>query len=297
LQISKLDKGVGTVRFNHLNGKPYFISNYNYYKLSGAYAVTNGDESKASQAYYKNGQPDSIFTSWYPNGKIQSEGSYSNGTKTGDWKYYNIEGKLSEVEKYAGGELEGEDTEYDEKGAKTKISMYKDGERHGETRYFGDNGTLMMVFYYKNDKLQGYSYEDKAGKLVPMIPLVKDEGVVDAYYKNGVKSAHLTYKAGVQDGERIFYSTNGKVIDESFLINGLYHGTKKSYYPNGKIKKEVSYYYDELHGATKYYNEDGTLMYDVNYYLDRLNGNCRYYTAGKLEQTYTYYDGELQLKK
>ena len=73
---SELNKGEGKVRFNHFNGKPYFESNYKFYKLNGVYTVTNGDGSKDSVSYYKDGSLDSVYTAWYPNGKIQVEGKY-----------------------------------------------------------------------------------------------------------------------------------------------------------------------------------------------------------------------------
>jgi uncharacterized protein len=294
---SKLNKGEGKVRFNLFNGKPYFESNYKYYKLNGVYMVTNGDGSKKSLSYYTNGNLDSVYTSWHPNGIKQAEGKYTDGNKTGTWKYYYYDGQLSETELYVNGKLDGQDIQYNEDGSIDKKYMYKNGELDGETRYYGDNGQLMLVFYYKDDFIQGYSYEDKTGKPGPMIPLVKGAGMVDSYYKNGVKSAHMVFNEGVVDGERILYSTNGKEQVVVNRVNGLENGSKKVYYPSGKIMQEDNYYYGERHGSFKYYNENGTLISDRNFYLGSLHGDCKYYTAGKLAQTYSYYYGELESKK
>jgi antitoxin component YwqK of YwqJK toxin-antitoxin module len=294
---SELNKGEGKVRFNHFNGKPYFESNYKYYKLNGVYTITNGDGSKNTLSYYKDGSLDSVYTAWYPNGKIQVEGKFNHGNKTGTWKYYSYDGHLFQTEQYLNGKLDGSDIEYDENGALDKEYMYKNGELNGESKFYGDNGQLRLIFYYKDDNILGYSYEDKTGKLVPVIQLVKGAGTVDSYYKNGVKSAHMVFNEGLVDGERILYSANGKDQVVGSRINGLENGSKKIYYPGGKIMREENYYYGERHGSFKYYNENGTLISEMNFYLGSLHGDCKYYTSGKLTQTYKYYYGVLESKK
>jgi uncharacterized protein len=293
---SELNKGQGKVHFNHFNGKPYFQSNYNYYNLNGVYTVTNGDGSKNILCYYKNGNLDSNYIAWYPNGKVMMEGRYSQGQKTGTWKYYHYHGGLSETEQYVDGKLDGPDVRYDEQGRKSKESVYSKGELNGEYRHYGDNGQLMFVLYYKDDNLLGYSYEDKTGNLVARIPLLNGAGTVDSYYKNGGKSAHMSFNEGLLTGERIVYSTNGNKREVGSYVNGLRNGTVKTYYPNGKIKQEEDYYYGERHGSSKYYNEDGTIISDESSYLGKLHGDCKYYTSGKLNETYNYYYGVLESK-
>ncbi|MEP7107963.1 MAG: tetratricopeptide repeat protein [Ferruginibacter sp.] len=294
---SGLIKGEGKVRFNHFNGRPYFESNYKYYKLDSVYKVSNGDGSKRSLSYYNNGDFDSLYTAWYPNGKIQVEGKYINGNKAGTWKYYYFDGKLSETEQFEDGKLEGPDIQYNEDGTIDKKLLYKKGALNGETRFYGENNQLILVFYYRNDNIQGYSYEDKAGKLMQMIPFVKGAGTVDSYYKNGIRSAHMVFNEGSVEGERIFYFANGKEQVVGSRINGLENGSKKIYYPSGKIMYDENYYYGERHGLFKYYNENGTLISDLNYYLGSLHGDCKYYTSGQLAQTYTYHYGEMESKK
>ncbi len=294
---SPMPKGEGQVLFKHYNGKPYSLSNYKYYHLNGLSTITNGDGTKRMLSYYKNGVLDSNYTAWYPNGKVEVEGKYMNGNKAGEWKYYYYNGQVSDIEQYVDGGLDGVDKQYDELGGKDKETMYKNGKLNGESRYYGDNGQLLLVFYNKENEIQGYSYEDKNGKLLPMIPLLKGTGVVDAYYKNGTKSAHMEFSAGVVIGDRIMYFSNGKEMVVGARVNGYEHGSKKIYYASGKIMKEEHYYYGEKHGLFKYFNENGTLVSEHNYNLGTLDGICKYYTAGKLTQTYIYIDGLLDSKK
>ena len=297
LVASALKQGVGKVRFDHFNGTPYFESNYRFYKLNGAYKVTNGDGSKRTVCYYKNGSFDSLYTSFHPNGQLQVEGAYKDGNRTGTWKYYYYNGKLLETEQYVDGSLHGADTQYDEQGNIDTEHFYKEGELHGDIKYYGDNQQIMVVYHYKDGDMLGYSYQDKNGQLLPMIKLVNGSGVVESYYKNGTRSVHLVFNEGNVDGKRTLYYSNGKPQVTGTRINGLENGLTTSYYPGGGIKQEDNYYYGERHGSNKNYNETGVLLSALNYYLGSLHGECKYYTAGKLTATYLYHYGLLESKK
>lgn len=294
---SVLNKGEGKIRFNLFNGKPYVESNYKDYRLHGVYTSGNGDGSKRVSSYYKNGVADSTYTCWFPNGKISVQGKYVNGDKAGEWKYFYYSGQLSEIENYVDGKLHGTCIQYNEDGKLDKRITFKNGMNDGETIVYGDKDQVMLVYFYKDDELKGYSYEDKTGKLVAMIPLIAGAGTLESYYRNGVKSAHMTFIEGKAAGERLMYFSNGKVYISGTRLNGLEHGIKKVYYPSGKLMEEENYYYGERHGSFKYFNEDGTLISDMYFYLGSMHGDCKYYTAGKPVTTYVYYFGEMQSKK
>ncbi len=297
ISISVLDKGAGKGLFKLFNGKPYIQSNYKHYKLDGAYAISNGDGSKRMAAFYRNDRMDSNCIIWHPNGKISAEGKYVNGLKAGQWKYYFYTGEPSETEIYKDGKLQGIDTQFNEDGTLDKTIMFKDGVVDGETKIYGDNGNLAVVYYHEAGDLKGYSYEDKAGKLLPMIPLVNQAGVLESYYSNGVKSAHMTFLEGEINGERTLYFSNGKVYVSGSRVMGAEHGSKKVYFPNGKIKQDENYYFGKQHGSFKLYDENGKLLSDRTFHLDLLHGESKYYTNDKLTHTYVYHSGELQSKK
>ncbi|NLJ82253.1 MAG: hypothetical protein GX330_03910 [Bacteroidales bacterium] len=52
------------------------------------------DGKKNSQGYYKNGKLHGEYTVWYPNEKIHYTGQYKNGEQTGNWKFYDEKGNL-----------------------------------------------------------------------------------------------------------------------------------------------------------------------------------------------------------
>ena len=62
ISSSTLTAGKGKMQMKHFDGKPYFQSSYDHYILNGTYDVFHGDGSKASSAFYKNGENDSSYT-------------------------------------------------------------------------------------------------------------------------------------------------------------------------------------------------------------------------------------------
>ena len=293
---SALDKGDGIILFKHFNGTPYVEKNYKNYKQHGPYKILNGDGSRYCTGFYKNGEKDSVYTEWHPNGKVAAEGHYLNNSKKGTWKYYWDNGQLSSTENYKDEKLEGKSMQYNEDGSVDKEMNYMDGEAEGEFKTYADK-QLAVVYYYKKGVLTGYSYEDKTGKLLPPIPIVKGSGKVNAYFKTGSKSAEMEFKEFLVDGDRTLYYANGKEYVSGKRFNGFDNGIKKIFYPSGKIMKEENYVYGNLHGHVKFYSENSILISDLNYHLGNLHGACKYYTTGKLTATYNYYYGSLESKK
>jgi len=50
------------------------------------------DGKPESEKTYRNGKPDGPFKEYFPNGKLQTEGAYKKGNKSGEWVHYNMEG-------------------------------------------------------------------------------------------------------------------------------------------------------------------------------------------------------------
>lgn len=52
------------------------------------------DGKQNSQGTYVDGKEQGKYTVWFPNSQIHYTGKYNKGVKTGKWKFYNEEGKL-----------------------------------------------------------------------------------------------------------------------------------------------------------------------------------------------------------
>lgn len=86
------------------------------------YYSSNGQ--KKSEANYRDGKLNGLFTSWYENGKKKSETSYINGEADGlfTWWYENGQ-KMSETD-YIDGKANGVTVEWDENGQKKSETNY-----------------------------------------------------------------------------------------------------------------------------------------------------------------------------
>ncbi|HNJ28253.1 MAG TPA: tetratricopeptide repeat protein [Ferruginibacter sp.] len=294
---AELEKGEARVQFKYQNGKPYFESNYKHYNLEGPYRVFYGDGSRSSLGYYKYGNSDSTYTAWFNNGKPKIEGRYKNLERDGIWKYYFRDGGLSQTEPYVNGKLEGKGISYNEDGTVDKEYNYKNGNMDGPCIYYGENKQVALVIYYKDDEVIGYSYEDKSGNLLPMIPIVHGTGKIVAYFRNGKKSAEIQMSESVAVGDRVLYYSNGNVYVSGKRVNGNDDGVKKIYYASGKLMKEENYLNGNLHGTSRFYNENGSLKWEQQFWDGEANGVFNYYEGGKITETHYYYYGSLQSVK
>jgi antitoxin component YwqK of YwqJK toxin-antitoxin module len=77
------------------------------YKFIGGSLIAEGihyhftDDGILSHIYfYKNGQLDGFYKSYYENGVLESYGEYLNGTKKGTWFYYSKKGAILKKENF-----------------------------------------------------------------------------------------------------------------------------------------------------------------------------------------------------
>lgn len=290
-----LPKGDCDFTFYYNNGKPYIKASYRNYHIHGRYDALYPDGSTYYTKFYKQGLKDSVYKEYFYGGKLKTEGAYSADKKQGLWKVYHPNGKLRYDENYVDDELQGKSIFYNEDGTKTKEYNYRDNSLDGQTILYGDSNKVAIVFNYYLGRLLSYTYQGKDGKLVEPIVLKGQTGNVTAYYKNGTKSAVMSYVNGYGEGMRTLYYSNGKVYTEGERQYGDYHGVQKTYALNGQIVAEENYNYDNLHGTSKYWYTNGKIKSEQSWYNGNENGTSKYYDeTGKLAQTRFYYYGQLE---
>jgi uncharacterized protein len=290
----KMDKGSGSFWGLHFNGKLKFEGNYVLGDFEGPYKFYFFDGSNQVTQFYKKGESDSIYRSYYYGGKTSIEGQYKLGKKAGTWKYYRKGGTLSSIEEYLDGEMSGQNISYYENGKTDLDITYKDGARNGYTKKYEPGGNLVYQINYKNNLPQGYTYFGKDGKLVPEIPFTAGSGQLKSYYPNGQLATDHAYKEGKIDGTYKIYYPNGKVWKEREDRYDITNGPAKEYYENGQIKTSYLYLNDNVQGPFKEYNAKGLVKEEGNYYNGSYHGDIKFYDDnGKLTETDTYYYGRL----
>ena len=107
--------------------------------------------------------PDGNLTSWYENGRKDSEGSCKNGKAHGEWiEWYEDGPKFSEGT-YKDGNRDGKWIRYHENGKKKQEGTYKNGEHDGKWIYWHENGQTRSEGAYKNGKVGKWTYWDDTG--------------------------------------------------------------------------------------------------------------------------------------
>ena len=136
---------------------------------------------KEERSYNEKGISNGLWTEWYDNGQIKSEGLLNSGYENGLWKYWYKNGKIKEEIIYCGsGEYDGLWTKWSENGEKT-VETWVDGTQEG-----------LSTTWYENGKK-------------------KEEG----NYK------YISYEKQLEkDGQWIYWDTDGEKIRQETYIDG-----------------------------------------------------------------------------
>jgi antitoxin component YwqK of YwqJK toxin-antitoxin module len=87
-------------------------------------------------------------TTYYPNGKLQMDGTYKNNQRDGQWIYWHQNGSKWSEGFFREGKNEGRRLTYFENGKIRYEEYYKDGIRVGKWKFFDDKGKLLQVIDY-----------------------------------------------------------------------------------------------------------------------------------------------------
>jgi antitoxin component YwqK of YwqJK toxin-antitoxin module len=184
----------------------------------------------------RSGKPDGYWRTYYPDGKLKSEGNRKFFQLDSVWVFYNERGDTSQIINYKNGKKNGYiityDWQYDnsiKKGGIISKELYVDDIKQGLSLYY-KNGKLIKEVYYKDGKKNGLSKE---------------------YDDNGNLIAIIEYK-------------NDFIINREFINRtdekGLKQGVWKTFYPNNKIKSEIVYRNDTIIGVYKEFDINGKLV-------------------------------------
>jgi antitoxin component YwqK of YwqJK toxin-antitoxin module len=155
-----------------------------------------------------------LFTDYYSNGKIMTEGKYYKGFPAGTWKVYYQNGNLMYQRNYFGMNR----WTYDFILSSTGDTLVKNGKGKftitypdGKPSYTGEyvEGNLIGPFqaYYPNGQLWykgNYSYG-------------KHDGKYESYYVNGSVKATGNYMNGGKKGRWKWYDKQGRLIKSYFF--------------------------------------------------------------------------------
>tara|TARA_R110002073_G_scaffold313380_2_gene485241 strand:- start:2174 stop:5473 length:3300 start_codon:yes stop_codon:yes gene_type:complete len=258
----------------------------------GPYTAFSFEGKKVTEGNYVNDKLHGRETKYHENGQIKMTTDYVIGNIHGEQISYFDSGKIEKKEPYTYGVSEGNDISYYKNGTVSFIRPYENGKIHGKYQFFDSLGKLQLIRYYNHGTPIGYSYHDKNGKEVDMIPIKNGAGKIKAYYDNGKVSREMEFLNGDLTNNYKSYYYSGQLQREAIFVEGQSHQKSIWYHPNGKVKKEQNYLYGHQHGLSKEYYTSGKIKLIENYLNDEKSGVAKYYNKkGKLTKELTYFDG------
>jgi antitoxin component YwqK of YwqJK toxin-antitoxin module len=250
---------------------------------------------------------DSLYTSFFQNGRVKNTGYFKNNKANGFWKYYYESGALKMEGPYKDNEHNGYWKYFYENGSvNMEGSIFKEI-KEGEWKYYYENGNLKNSGSYKKNKKQGIwkyynedasikaqaTFENDKGRYTEVYSngTVKCEGdIIDGksngiwkyYYEDGTLKAEGVEKEGQKEGLWRFYHANKALASEGYYFKGLPEGKWKHYHDNGILSSEGEQKEGLKDGYWKLYYRSGNFKGEGNFE----NGNGPYkefYESGKIK--------------
>ncbi|MBN1598477.1 MAG: hypothetical protein JW894_09300 [Bacteroidales bacterium] len=189
-----------------------------------------------SEGMLKNGKPEGYWKTYYTTGIIKSEGNRKNHLLDSTWVFYNSVGDTISKINYLMGKKNGYYYEYltDRKqpenvGNILSKELYINDIKEGKSYYYYNNGNLKEEVNYRKNKKEGQSIEYAEDGIIITINRYSKGDIVERQKINRYNDE------GKKAGEwREFYD-NFKVKNEANYKNGLLDGYYKEYNPSGKL--------------------------------------------------------------
>lgn len=272
-------------------GKNYFDSDsskvreiYNYSEsdtsLNGLYESFYLNGSLQTVGWYKNNQPDSIWTYYYENGRKKAEGNYNESISNGKWSYYFENGNIKSEGILKGNKKQGDWVFYFENGGEKSSGQYEENKKYGIWNYFFEEGSIKAQSYLKNGSGNYVEfYPSGARRMEGQNTDGKSDGEWIYYYESGEKEAIGNFEKGLRTGEWKYYHKNNELAATGIYSDGLRTGDWNYYHENGKISQTGRLINDQKDGYWKLFYPTGELQGEVQF--DKGEGDFKeYYPNG-----------------
>lgn len=199
----------------------------------------------------------------------------------GDFEFYHPNGQLSRKgNSDAQGRYQGTHLYYWEDGTRSGEYQYLNGRLHGEQKRYHANGQLRDLQHYVNGVESGLaqSYFDN-GQLQTRVTYGAKgmEGLYESFHSNGQPEQTVNMVAGKREGERLYWTKEGRLFTKEFYLKGKLHGEVLVYHA-ADVPREIKHYqHDKQVGIQQRFDQQG-----------RLTQQQKYDTHGREIQDMTY---------
>lgn len=266
----------------------YSLAGGNYY---GEHYQGLPDGTPLTIRQLRNGNRESSYTHYYPNGQLNQKGDYSNGNPSGLWKTYYENGNLFSEGAYAQGNFDSLWIYRYANGIRSLEVTYRDNEKQGISRYYSPTGVPLLEKLFDEGDITHYRPVKADGSTGDWIPFKGNESISIAY-PDGSPAWKENFKEGFRNGHHLVYYPGGQLYSDVAYELGDNEGPYVIYYPDGKIMEKGTYRNDEREGLTEAFRQDGTPFYRQNFRMGALYGTTTYYDEhGKVAKEYVFWNG------
>lgn len=220
--------------------------------------------TKAEGAYNSSKIKTGLWKYYYPNGKLEAEGSYTGKrevarpvvirkgknsaiedegmVREGKWTFYYTNGQPKASVSYKEGCPNG-----------SLIKWYKTGEKMEQSSYGGCQNLIDRKLWDKEGWLKQETVNEGNGRSVQV-----------EWYKNGQKKAAIPYKNNKQYGRVKRWYSNGQKEEDVMMKNTRVHGSYRSWFQNGNKQREFFSINNVMSGEYREWNEKGQLIWEIN---------------------------------
>ncbi|MBR4917918.1 MAG: tetratricopeptide repeat protein [Bacteroidales bacterium] len=293
---------------NYVDGLPFGLQNQYYPngQLEGTYVTDTTTQHP--------------FITYYPNGKVKTQGFVTNSKRTGQFIELYPSGTIKESYHYNNNEeLDGENIYYYPNGNLETKTTYKDGEFAGDYIEYDYDGKPYVTYHIIDGQYTAAETYMPDGTVRATHSLKDNHITTDIYSSLGSLLITATRNANFKlDGKRIGYYANGMRFIEDNYKKGEKNGTSREFYPSGRVSSYtefknnakngllVRYFDDKAHtvaqecqfrndtmvGAKYTYLNDGSLSCKELLDQDGKQIYCAYYTPdGKMTREIRYFNG------
>ncbi len=165
-----------------------------------------------------------VWKGWFPNGKLNYQGSYTMGHRSGHWTYYFSNGKKRDE-----GDFKVISRSKSLEKNSPNASSYQESVRHGKWASFDERGEKTAEGSYYEGEMDGRWLFYQPGEIMLAQEINYKKGVLDgvsiSYDKKGKKTSEINYKDGAPHGEYKTWDSKGNL-------------SKHLIYKNGKVVKD-----------------------------------------------------------
>ena len=236
----------------------------------------------SSEGMIRNGQPDGYWKTYWPTGILRSEGNRVNSLLDSTWVFYTVTGDTAEIINYRLGRRSGYTYRFETSVERNQVSrhflasreLFIDDRREGQSYYFFPNGNIRQTTNFRNGRRQGISKEfDENGTVITIFEYHNDHMI-------GRQSVNRLNAQGERVGTWKTFHPDGNLKEEKYYRNGLLHGVSRMLSERGIVINERVYREGQLveEGiqmrvepiALTSYHEDGVTIRKSGLYLDSI---------------------------